>query len=168
MTTEKKLEGITLSRRKRLALIKQAVESFCEQHQLGELVSLAQHATYQLCRTGAHILDQESHSYWACGIMMNLLKVNGLFSRAGKLTLRPLQVSSFFQLTAAQATKSGTKVKSLLRIKTFSSEWQMKGRQLHSPNAWMIWFDGKLVDARMLSSEMQQKAFRQGLIPFLP
>ncbi|MEM9935626.1 MAG: DUF6398 domain-containing protein [Bacteroidota bacterium] len=168
MTTEKKLDGVTLSRRKRLTLIKQYVESFCVQHQLEELTPIATHATYLLCRTGSHILDQEAYVYWACGIMMNLLKVNGLFSRAGARTFTPKQVATLFQLSAAQGTKSANKVKSLLRMRSFDPEWQMKGRQLSSPNAWMIWFDGKLVDARKLSTDMQQKAYRQGLIPFLP
>ena len=37
-----------------------------------------------------------------------------------------------------------------------------------NPMAWMIQFNGFLVDARILKREFQEEALRKGLIPYIP
>jgi hypothetical protein len=37
-----------------------------------------------------------------------------------------------------------------------------------NPMAWMIQFNGYLLDARLLKREYQEEALRKGLIPYIP
>jgi hypothetical protein len=44
----------------------------------------------------------------------------------------------------------------------------LRQRIEESPMAWMIEVNGFVVDARRLKREVQEEAYRKGLIPFIP
>ena len=46
--------------------------------------------------------------------------------------------------------------------------WCLPSKLDDNPMAWMIMVDGMVVDARYLPREMQEKAYKKGLIPFIP
>ena len=46
--------------------------------------------------------------------------------------------------------------------------WTLPGRMGDNPMVWLIQVNGLIVDARQVSREIQEEAFRRGLIPYLP
>ncbi len=46
--------------------------------------------------------------------------------------------------------------------------WSLRARIDENPATWMITVNGFLVDARCLKREIQEEAFRKGLIPYIP
>jgi hypothetical protein len=59
-------------------------------------------------------------------------------------------------------------IRNLLRIRRFDPEWTLPSRMEQNPLAWIIQVDGLIADARHLPREIQEEAFRKGLIPYIP
>jgi hypothetical protein len=47
-------------------------------------------------------------------------------------------------------------------------EWTLPSRITENPMAWMVTVDGVIVDMRDMPRELQQAAFAQSLIPYVP
>lgn len=50
----------------------------------------------------------------------------------------------------------------------FDHRWLLPSKIADSPMAWMITFNGFIVDVRRLSKEIQLMAWKKGLIPYVP
>ena len=59
-------------------------------------------------------------------------------------------------------------IRELLQIRQFDFRWMLRQRIEESPLAWMISVNGFVLDARRLKREVQEEAFRKGLIPYIP
>ena len=77
-----------------------------------------------------------------------------LCSRAG--------VSMQTAATKARAIERG------LKIEPLDPRWCVPSVMEKNPLAWMIVVDGFMIDARVAPREIQEVAFRKGLIPFMP
>ncbi len=56
----------------------------------------------------------------------------------------------------------------LLKTHPLDPEWTLPSRMDQNPVAWMIQVNDLIVDARHLPRDMQEAAFRKGLIPYIP
>ena len=74
-----------------------------------------------------------------------------------------------WELVPARSTDPKAKViRDSLKIHPLDPEWTPPGRMDENPMAWMIQVNGLIVDARRLPREIQEEAFRGGLISYLP
>jgi hypothetical protein len=55
-----------------------------------------------------------------------------------------------------------------LKVQHFDPEFSRRKLLANNPIAWMVEFNGLIVDARTLPPEIQADARRRGLIPDLP
>lgn len=46
--------------------------------------------------------------------------------------------------------------------------WTLPSLMDHNPMAWMITVNGLIIDARHAPREIQEAAYRKGLIPYIP
>jgi hypothetical protein len=46
--------------------------------------------------------------------------------------------------------------------------WTLPSQIDKNPMAWMIMVDGFIIDARHAPAEIQEEAYRRGLIPYIP
>jgi len=49
-----------------------------------------------------------------------------------------------------------------------SPEWTLPSRLAGNPLVWMLEVNGLMIDIRQAPAELQQLAYEQGLIPFIP
>ena len=61
-----------------------------------------------------------------------------------------------------------TAIMKLLQSGQANPHWTLPSRMGDNPMAWLIQVDGFIVDARRAPREIQEEAFRRGLIPYLP
>ena len=59
-------------------------------------------------------------------------------------------------------------IRKMLKIRLMDPAWSLRSQMDKNPMAWMIQFNGFLVDARILKREFQEEAVRMGLIPYIP
>jgi hypothetical protein len=65
------------------------------------------------------------------------------------------------------SAKSKT-IRDMLKILAFDPEWTLPSKLADNPMAWMIQINGFIVDARSMPRDVQEEAFRRGMIPYIP
>jgi hypothetical protein len=55
-----------------------------------------------------------------------------------------------------------------LRSSQLDPRWTLPSRLIDNPMVWMLEVNGYIVDVRDAPLELQEEAFRRGLIPFVP
>ena len=56
----------------------------------------------------------------------------------------------------------------MLSMGPMSPEWSLPSQLIDNPMVWMLQVDGIVVDIRQAPIELQEMAFEQGYIPFIP
>ena len=56
----------------------------------------------------------------------------------------------------------------MFKIVQFDPEWTLPSKMDDNPLVWMLEVDGFLMDIRNTPREIQEVAFEQGLIPYIP
>ena len=59
-------------------------------------------------------------------------------------------------------------IKRMFGIGRLNVDWTLPSRLGDNPLVWKVWVNDELVDIRKESREQQEKAFRKGLIPWIP
>lgn len=72
------------------------------------------------------------------------------------------------QVSKSTAASKAKQVRDWLKISYWNHQWTLPSKLADSPVAWMISLDGFLVDARHLPRDIQEAAYKKGLIPFVP
>ena len=67
--------------------------------------------------------------------------------------------------TAGNKSKA---IREALKMKPYDWRWSLPSKLDDHPLAWMIEVDGLILDARHIPREIQEVAFRKGLIPYVP
>lgn len=77
-------------------------------------------------------------------------------------------IDKAFGVGESTAQAKAKSIREMLKIHPFDPDWSLRSRIEDNPMAWMIQVNGFLLDARFLRKELQEQAFRQGLIPYVP
>lgn len=134
-----------------------------------EYAQLARYMAAALCRVPVSPLENDKLEKWACGIIYALCQANSRFSRTQEPFITAAQLCNFFDgVSQSEGAAYALKVGKALGIRRFDSNWHVRKRQAASPGAWLIDFEGKILDARTLPHELQVLAYEKGLIPYVP
>ena len=128
-----------------------------------------------LCRTMAAAISRKRPSpllggktrSWACGIVYTLGRVNFLFDKAQTPHMSSAKLCAGFGVSSSTASAKSKRIMGCLGIKVMDPCWCLPGMIDKNPLAWLIEVNGMVVDARILPREMQEEAFRRGLIPYV-
>lgn len=74
------------------------------------------------------------------------------------------------QIGVSQSTASAKakQIRDMLNIGLMDPNWTRPSQMDGNPMAWMIMVNGLIVDVRSMPREIQEEAYRKGLIPYLP
>ena len=97
-----------------------------------------------------------------------LARSNFLFDRSQTPHMRADELCRHFGLSASAGGAKSTAIMKLLNSGQADPHWTLTSRMGDNPVAWLIQVDGFIVDARRASREIQEEAFRRGMIPYLP
>jgi hypothetical protein len=82
--------------------------------------------------------------------------------------MRMTDIDRRFGVSEATGSAKATAIRKLLKLRPFDPEWTLPSRMDENPLAWMIQVNGLIADARRLPREIQEEAYRKGLIPYIP
>jgi hypothetical protein len=142
-------------------------DEFCRVHLDDHYGELARKAAATLARKSPSPLSKGNVKTWAGGILYALAKVNhlggdgGVFSSLGELC-------DLLGIGRSTGIAKGGEVIKALKIRPLDTKWLHPDVLANDPRAWFLDVGGMVVDARQLPPDMQQQAFRLGLIPFVP
>lgn len=143
-------------------------DQFCLQHLDEEYQAVCQRMTAKLCRKRPSPVSTGKANTWACGIVYSVGRVNFLFDKSQTPYMRADELCQHFGLSPKTGSAKSTAIMTLLDSGQADPNWTLPSKMAANPVAWLIQVNGLIVDARYVPRDVQEEAFRRGLIPYLP
>lgn len=143
-------------------------DSFCREHLDDEYANLCRALADALARKRSSPLIRDKPKSWADAIVRVIGWVNSLGDPSQSHHMTMAEIDKGFGVYETTGSAKATEIRDLLNIRPFDPEWTLPSRMEDNPLAWMIQVNGLIVDARRLPREIQEEAFRKGLIPYIP
>lgn len=148
--------------------IVQLTDEYCAQKLNEEYTPLCHQVLATLCRKRPSPLTRGSFESWACGIIYAIGSANFLFDKASLPYATGQDLADAFGISKSTAAAKGKQIRDWLNISYFNPQWILPSKLSDNPLTWIISFEDLLVDARHLPRDIQEIAYKKGLIPFLP
>jgi hypothetical protein len=148
--------------------ITQLTDAFSQASLNDEYASLCRQLTATLCRKRPSPLSQGKAATWACGIIHALGTVNFLFDTSQTPHVPTSQIASYFGLSSSTMQAKSKQIRDLLDMYQMDPEWTLPSMIDQNPLIWMLEGNGLIIDVRHAPREIQEEAFRKGLIPYIP
>lgn len=168
MPRTQKSEKVPKKMQEKFDAIVTLTDRVCEEHLDEEYAQLARQATAALCRKRPSPLLSGRVSSWACGIVYALGFVNFLFDKSQDPHMSAAELCAAFGVAKGTGAAKSKEVRDALDMVQMDPNWYRPSRMDDNFMAWMIMVDGLIVDARMMPLEIQELAYRKGLIPYVP
>lgn len=138
-------------------------------HQLNhEYLQLTRYATAALCRKRPSPLISGRSNTWACGIIYALGFVNFLFDKSQKPYINAANLCKHFGVSKSTGAAKSKVVRDTLGLIQLDPNWCLPSKLDDNPVAWIIMVNGFAVDARYVSRDVQEVAYKKGIIPYIP
>ncbi|MFQ5770593.1 MAG: DUF6398 domain-containing protein [bacterium] len=105
---------------------------------------------------------------WASGIVHALGWVNFLQDPSFAPYMRSTEVAKGFGVSQETMLAKSRIIRDELDLIQLDPQWCLPSRLKDNPLVWMVSINGFITDARYLPREMQEEAYRLGLIPYIP
>jgi len=143
-------------------------DSICAAHLNDEYAALARKMAAALARKRPSPLTSGKPATWACGILYALGRANFLFDASQQPHLRADTLCELCGVGKSTGSAKAKAVEDALHIDWLDSNWSLPSRLSSHPTAWLISVNRLIVDARHVPVEIQEEAYRKGLIPYIP
>ncbi len=143
-------------------------DAFCAAHLNDEYAQVCRALTAKLARKRPSPLESGRANTWAAAITHAVGRVNFLFDKSQTPHMRADDLAKQFGLSQSTVGNKSKQIMDLLNIGLMDPEWTLPSRMDRNPMAWMISVNGLIMDVRSAPREVQEIAFRKGLIPYLP
>ena len=148
--------------------IAQLTDAFCALRLNDEYRDLARLALAALSRKRPSPLLKSRTPTWAAAVLHAVGMTNFLFDPSQTPHCKSAELCAHFGVSASNVSAKSKEVRDALDMHPMSSEWTLPSRMEHNPMIWMLEVNGFLVDVRHMPLEVQQIAFDQGMIPYIP
>jgi len=143
-------------------------DAFCRDRLDAEYGSLCRKLAGVLARKRPSPLLSGKPESWASGIVRVIGGVNFLGDPTQPHHMKMTDIDRGFGVSEATGSAKAKAIRDLLKLRPFDPEWSLPSRLDQNPLAWMIQVNGLIVDARRVPREIQEEAYRRGLIPYIP
>lgn len=144
------------------------MDEFCHTYLNQEYAYLSRKMAAALSRKRPSPLESGRAKSWAAGIVHTLGQVNFLFDKSQEPYMSARDLCEKIGISQSTAANKSRAIWDRLNLMQFDPEWCLPSLLEENPLAWMISVNGVIVDVRMMTREVQEEAFRLGLIPHLP
>lgn len=165
---EEYLEGRPEEFHKRIMDIVALTDEFCEKYLNDEYKKLCREMTAAVCSEESPAL-RGSASSWACGIVYTLGWVNFLFDPGQTPHIISKVVMEKFGVSEGTMRAKFKILRDAFELIQFHPYWCLPSLYDQNPYIWFVeQKNGLIVDIRTLPREVQEEAFKEGIIPYIP
>jgi hypothetical protein len=164
----KKTETIPKSMRDKFKEISGLTDAFAANHLNDEYAQVIRQAIATLCRKRPSPLAKGKAATWACGITHAIGVVNFLFDKSQAIHTSASELYKTFGVAESTGQGKSKLVRKILKIYQFDPNWTLPSKLHDNPMVWLITVNGFTIDARMANRDIQEAAFEQGFIPYIP
>lgn len=143
-------------------------DAVCQQHLDEEYAELARAMAAALCRKRPSPLASGESRTWACGIVYVLGQVNFLTDKSIQPYMATADLCKAFGVGPSTASAKARVITDALDVHRLNPAWVRRDLLERNPLIWMFEVNGFLMDLRSAPRELQEAAFAQGLIPYIP
>jgi hypothetical protein len=148
--------------------ITQLTDAFSQTYLNDEYTQICRQLTATLCRKRPSPLARGKTTTWACGIIHALGMVNFLFDASQTPHISASQIWEYFDLSSSTMQAKSKQIRDLLDMYQMDPNWTIPSMIAENPLIWMLEINGLIIDVRHAPREIQEEAFRRGLIPYIP
>jgi len=142
-------------------------DAFCDAHLNEEYKDLCREMAAAMSQVGSPVLRGKAES-WAAGIVYALGQVNFLGDPSQTPHMKSPAIAEGFGVSMATMQSKAKVIREGLDLIPFHPGWWLPSKMDENPLVWMLEVDGWLIDVRRASREIQEAAYEQGLIPYIP
>mgnify|MGYP005847251855 CR=1 FL=1 len=140
----------------------------CAEHLTDEYSALARRLAAALARKRPCPLMRGRIVTWACGVVYAVGAANFLFDPSQTPHMRGADLCAAFGVSQSAGASKGREIMRMFGIGQLDPQWCLPSRLADNPLAWLVEYNGIVMDARYLPRAVQEVAYRRGLIPFIP
>ena len=167
MTTDTPLSEISMPFRERYAELIDIVDEFCNAHLNDEYKEVCNLLAADLCQDGSPVLKGKASS-WAAGIIWSIGRVNFLSDMSFEPAMTQQEFSKAIGVSPATISAKSRAIWNGLQLSPLDPDYTVASRLDSNPMVWMAEVDGFIMDLRSAPREIQEAAYEQGLIPYIP
>ena len=142
-------------------------DQFCDAHLNEEYRRLCTEMAIELAELEAPI-DKGRPTSWASGIVHALGFVNFLHDPSQSPHMTNPQIAKGFGVSQGTMQSKSKIIRDGLDLMQLDPDWCLESLLEDNPLVWMLEIDGMAVDIRRAPRELQEEAYQQGLIPYIP
>jgi hypothetical protein len=143
-------------------------DDVCDKHLNFEYRDLARAMTRVLCRKRPSPLASGQPRTWACGIVYVLGRINFLDDKSFSPHMTTADLCAAFDVGESTVHAKARAIEKAIRVGPFDPQWTLPSLVEKNPLFWMAEVNGLLVDLRDMPREIQEIAFQDRLIPYIP
>ena len=162
-----RLGEVPMPLRERLADIVDLTDGFCGKHLNDEYRECCRKMAVALGQKEAP-LGRGNPASWACGIVYSAGWVNFLTDPNNSPHLRAEDIAQGFGVSMATMQAKAKVIRETLGLIGHHPDYCLPSKAEDNPLVWMVEVNGIPVDLRHAPRVWQEKAFRQGMIPYIP
>ena len=148
--------------------IAEIIENFCNENLNDEYKEICLRALAKLCRKRPSPLVGGRARTWACGIVYAIGANNFIFDKSQPINMTAVEIADWFGLSKSTAGSKAADINKWLNLSYLNTEFMLDSHIKSNPMIWHLSVNGFLVDIRKMPREIQEEAFRKGLIPYIP
>ena len=143
-------------------------DPFCDEHLNREYRELCRQMAAVICQSGSPV-KRGKRASWACGIVYAVGRVNFLTDPNQQPHLRSEQIAEGFGVSTATMQAKWRVIREGLQLTQLDLDFCLPDRLHDNPLVWMFETNnGMMLDIRMAPRDVQQSAYDDGLIPYIP
>jgi len=143
-------------------------DRFCQAHLTYDYQMLCRKLAGTLARKRPSPLTKGKPEVWACAVVRVIGWVNFLDDSSQKPHMKLTAIDKAFSVAESTGQGKAKAIRDQLKIRQFDFHLMLPKRVEECSTVWMIEVNGFILDARRLRREVQEEAFRMGLIPYIP
>ncbi len=148
--------------------ITEITDAFCQEHFDEEYAGVCRALTAKLSRKRPSPLARGRTKTWAAAVIYTIGQVNFLFDKNQPPYMAAGDLCEAVGVSQSTASSKAKKIRDMLNIGIMDPEWTLPSMMDGNPMVWMLSVNGMIVDIRTMPREIQEEAYRKGLIPYIP
>lgn len=152
---------------KALQLLFELIDPFCREHLNEEYAVLCRKLAEKLARKRPSPLRGNMNA-WASGIVRAIGSVNFLHDKKRTPYMRSTDIDYYLGTSPSSGAAKLAAIRKMVKLYHFDPAWTLPSLLESSPLTWMLELNGFTIDVRYAPREIQELAFKKGLIPYIP
>jgi len=144
------------------------IDQFCKEHLNEEYAVLCRKLAEKLGRKRPSPLLHGSPNAWASGIVRAIGGVNFLHDKSQTPYMRSTDIDYYLGTSPSSGAAKLAAIRKMFGMHQLDPNWSLPSRLEDNPMVWMLQVNGFMVDVRHAPREVQEIAFKKGLIPYIP